>query len=540
MSTLIIKLYNNFLIIYTLIFIFLIPNYSNSVSLPTKKIYTSNLNFIKNLNDGFFAFINTHNFKNDINDFGSGRNVWLLFEKPIYETMPPPKSLIPKRIHLDYENLLRSHDPSKINFNTRLCDFPGVEIRDIDNLYGKIYDRRVLMKQMRYFLERDDFNSIWRLMEYNRDVFNRRDCDLLVKDFDHLMFARLKYEYPEPENLDRTMPFLVSRYVLQHVLQQDLESRLNYKWLEPGEIPEKLPKYSEDYVEPKASPENPIHVRDTAAYRSLMNRLENYDENLRLCAVRDLFHRLIECKRKKLTKSLRRFQRLKPFKSLSYRRKVANKIDIDRVSPFLSKPMRCTDEIVKIYTDHFEEAVNKQDLATACRLLNRYSRRIIFIDKFPLLRKFMRLFAEIHASKKYNLQALKWLRSTYWSTVKRHKFLIRYNEPMMVMEAGKTLKDLYEEQLEQYRKRRDAINDEKMKKMGVNMDEVRDFSNAYGEDWIPILYPKEFEEGIKYQQERLDKLRKKAEKELNEERRRRSYEDYEMEEEIEVPKEEDL
>lgn len=123
--------------------------------------------------------------------------------------------------------------------------------------------------------------------------------------------------------------------------------------------------------------------------------------------------------------------------------------------------MRCTDEIVKLYTGHFEDAVNKQDLATACRLINRfaryeyeilmYFRRIIFIDNFPLIRKFMSLFAEIHACKKYNLQALKRLRATYWSTVKKHKFLIRYNEPMMIMEAGKTLKDLYEEQLEEYR-----------------------------------------------------------------------------------------
>eukprot|EP00375_Theileria_parva_P003041 XP_765722.1 hypothetical protein [Theileria parva strain Muguga] len=530
MSTLIIKLYNNFLIIYTLIFIFLIPNYSNSISLSTNKTYTLNLSFIQNHDESF----------------ESTRNDWRLFEKPIYEIGPTPRSAIPKHIPLDYENLLRTHDPSKINFNTRLCDFPGVQIGDIDDLYGKIYDRKVLMKQLRYFLERDDFNSIWRLMEYNRDVLNKMDCDLLMKDFDHLMFARLKYEYPEPENLERTMPFLVSRYVLQHVLQQDLGSKRNYKWLEPGEIPEKLPKYTEDYVEPKSSPENPIHVRDTAAYRSIMNHLEESEDHYRLCALRELFQRLIDCKRKKLKKALWRFQRLKPFRSLSYRRKVANKIDIDRVSPFLSRPMRCTDEIVKLYTGHFEDAVNKQDLATACRLINRFARRIIFIDNFPLIRKFMSLFAEIHACKKYNLQALKRLRATYWSTVKKHKFLIRYNEPMMIMEAGKTLKDLYEEQLEEYRKKRDAKNDEKMRKLGVNMDEVRDFSNVYGEDWIPILYPKEYEEGIKLHQQRLEKLRKKAEKVRNEEMRKRSYEDFEMPEEpeslegLELPKEEEL
>ncbi|UKK00139.2 hypothetical protein MACK_000209 [Theileria orientalis] len=525
------KLYYNSSLLSTLTLVFL--NYSICISTPNQ--YTSIFKSQKSLKNGFYTFINIKNFNNQTNELNNVNNKWELYEKPIYTQTPLPNSSIPKHIPLDYENLLRSHDPSVINYNTTLTGLPGVNIKDIDDLYGKIYDHKVLMKQLRYFLENDDFSSINRLMKYNKDVLNKEECELLVNDFEHLIHHRLKYEYPEPENLERTMPFLVGRYVLQYVLQQDLESKLNYVWLKPGEVPE-VPEYKEDYVEPKASPEKKIHVKDTVAYRSLMKRLNEYDERMRLCAVRDLYHKLIECKRKKLVRCLRKFQRLRPFRSLTYRRKVANKVNIDRVSPFLSRPMRCTDEIVKEYTDHFEEAVNKQDLATACYLLNRYSRRIIFIDKFPLLCKFMRLFAEIHACKKYDQHMLKKLRSFYWSSVKRKKFMIRYNEPMMIMEAGKTMKDMYEEQLEQYRRYRDKKNDEKMKKMGIDMDKVRDFSNAYGMDWIPILYPEEYQEALEYHRKRLEKLRKKALKVENEIKRKRRFdygEDIDMDNEEE-------
>ncbi|AFZ80412.1 hypothetical protein BEWA_032650 [Theileria equi strain WA] len=435
-----------------------------------------------------------------------------LLDRPLLKPTPGVKSKIPKGVALDYENLLRSHSPEVINYNTRLTGMPGVNIREIDDVYGGIYDSRVLIKQLRYFLERDDFHSITRLLKDNKGVLNKEICHAFMSDLDHLLFERLKYEYPTKNNMDRMVPFLSARYIIQHVMQQDLESRKYYLWLKPGEIPPKVPAYTPDYVEPESTPENPIHVKDIAAYRSLVGHFYNLGPEARLRQLRELYYRLIEAKKRKLHSGLWKYQRLKPFRKLAYRRKVRTKLNIDRVCPFLSRPRRCTDEIVKEYTGHFEDAVNKEDLATACRLLKRYTRRIDLKNNLPLLIKFKGLFAQVHRCRKYNLEALKSLRGLYWSTVKRHKVLIKYNEPIIVKNAGRTMKDLYEEQLENYRKRRDAEREEKMRKRGINMDEVRDFSNAYGYDWLPILYPEEYEKALEKYRGRIDKLRKKVEK----------------------------
>ncbi|KAK2197178.1 hypothetical protein BdWA1_000177 [Babesia duncani] len=430
--------------------------------------------------------------------------------KPSIRLPPVDRSKLPKDIELDYENILRSNDPSIINYNTRLTGFPGIDIRKVDNLYGRIYDSRVLIRQLRYFLERDDFHSVPRLLRDNKYILNRQVCAAFSNDIFHLLHVRLKYRLPEKETLDEDTRFLVSRYVSQHILQQDLESRLYYRWLEPGEIPPKVPSFDPEYREPNATPEKPIHVKDTIAYRKLIQRVEDLDENVRLKTLRELYYRLLHSKKNKLLGSLWRYQKLKECHRLGYFRKVRNKVDIDRISPFLSRPLRCTDEISKLYTGHFEEAIDKKDLATACWILKRYTRYIDCKNRVDLFKKFVKLFEEVHECKKYNQDALKLLRGLYRTTITRRKVLIKWNEPLLVRDADKSMKELYEEQLEAYRKRRDARNIELCERRGINVKEVEDFSNVYGEDWIPILYPEEYKEQLEKQKHRLDKLRAKV------------------------------
>lgn len=444
--------------------------------------------------------------------------------KPVIDEPTYPKSIIPKHTTVDYENLLRSHDPDQINYNTRLRDMPGIDFSAIDNVYGRIFDRRVLMKQLRYFLERDEFHSIKRLLSDNRFVLTKEDCWLLAHDVDHLLQVRLGYKEPTEDNLEETLPFLVARYVLQHLIPQDRLTLCKYKWLNPKEMPEKVPDYTEDYEEPKGTPENPIRVEDTVAYRKIMGRLQGVQPYLRLKLMKELFLRMYRAKRNKLFECLWKYQKLKPPPKITRKNKTRNKVNVDRISPFLARPTRCTEEIVRQHTEHFAEAVNKGDLATACRLLKRYVRRIDWKNNLPLQEKFMSLFAEMHRCRKYHPEVLRKLRILYWSTVKFRKVLIKINEPMMVQEAGKTMKELYEEQLENWRKRTNAKNDELMRKRGVDMDKVRDFSNVYGFDWIPALYPEECEAGLKAQEERINKLRKKAAWVAEELQRRRARE----------------
>ncbi|EDO06768.1 putative integral membrane protein [Babesia bovis T2Bo] len=453
-----------------------------------------------------------------------GHRTFTVFAKPVITEKTYPKSMIPKHATVDYENLLRSHDPEQINYNTRLRDMPGVDMSAIDNVYGRIYDRKVLIKQLRYFLERDEFHSIKRLLSDNRLVLLASDCQCFVKDVDHLLQVRLGYTEPTEDNIDKTQPFLVARYVLQHLIPQDRQNLSCYKWLDPKQIPPNVPEYSEDYEQPKGTPENPINVEDTVAYRKIMTRLNGLQPYMRLKLLKELYLRIYRAKRGKLFECLWKYQRLKPEAENSRKRKVRNKVNIDRVSPFLSRPVRCTDEMVKEYTAHFEEAVNKGDIATACRLLKRYVRRIDWKNNLGLMLKFKNLFSEMHKSRKYTPEQLRHLRILYWSTVKFRKVLIKINEPGMVREAGRSMKELYEEQLQQWRDRTNKKNDELMKKRGIDMDKVRDFSNIYGIDWVPILYPKEYEEGLKKHEKRLEKLRARAEWIKNELARRRARE----------------
>ncbi|GIX66314.1 uncharacterized protein BcabD6B2_57500 [Babesia caballi] len=447
-----------------------------------------------------------------------------VFAQPVINEPTFPRSKIPKHATVDYENLLRSHDPEHINYNTRLAGTPGVDMKAIDNVYGRIYDRRVLIKQLRYFLERDEFHSIKRLLSDNRLVLNRDDCQLFVDDVDHLLQVRLGYREPTEENIEETMPFLVARYVLQHLIPQDRQNLCCYRWLGPKEGPAEVPEYTEDYEEPKGTPENPVRVEDTVAYRKMMLRLRTVQPYLRLKAMKELFLRMYRAKRNKLFECLWKYQRLKPNAEVTRRRRVRNKINVDRISPFLARPNRCTEEMVREHTAHFEEAVNKGDLATACRLLKRNVRCIDWKNNLPLMLKFKDLFGEMHRCRKYSLEALRKLRILYWSTVKFRKVLIKINEPAMVRDAGRTMKELYEEQLENWRKRENARNDELMRKRGIDMDKVRDFSNVYGFDWVPILYPEQYAAGLREQEERMNKLRRRAEWVRQELQRRRARE----------------
>ncbi|GBE59826.1 hypothetical protein, conserved [Babesia ovata] len=462
----------------------------------------------------------------DTHEAGNDRNAahyrnFTLHAKPVANDHSFPRSSLPRHVTVDYENLLRSHEPEQINYNTRLRDMPGVDMGALDNVYGRIFDRRVLIKQLRYFLERDEFHSIKRLLSENRLLLTKEDCNRFVNDVDHLLQVRLGYQEPTDENMEETMPFLVARYVLQHLIPQDRRTLSCYKWLEPKEMPADVPEYTEDYEEPRGTPEKPTRVEDTVAYRKIMRRLRTVQPDLRLKVMKELFLRIYRAKRGKLFECLWKYQRLKPNAEVWRKRKIRNKVNIDRVSPFLSRPTRCTDEMVKEHTAHFEEAVNKGDLATACRLLKRFVRRIDWKNNMQLMLKFKDLFGEMHRSRKYSLEALRKLRILYWSTVKFRKVLIKINEPAMVHEAGKTMKELYEEQLQNWRERTRKKNDELMRKRGIDMDKVRDFSNIYGFDWVPILYPEEYEAGIKAQEERLNKLRRKAQWVKEELQRRR-------------------
>uniref|UniRef100_A0A0G4HA29 Uncharacterized protein n=1 Tax=Chromera velia CCMP2878 TaxID=1169474 RepID=A0A0G4HA29_9ALVE len=93
---------------------------------------------------------------------------------------PPP-------ICLDYETLLRESDVEEVNYKTSLRQHPEVDSTRIRDLYGKIKDKKVLLKQMHYFLQKDDWQCVNRILRENPKVFSNRDARRLCRDIVHYL-----------------------------------------------------------------------------------------------------------------------------------------------------------------------------------------------------------------------------------------------------------------------------------------------------------------------------------------------------------------
>eukprot|EP00921_Rhytidocystis_pertsovi_P015898 GHVQ01025165.1.p1 GENE.GHVQ01025165.1~~GHVQ01025165.1.p1 ORF type:complete len:533 (-),score=42.88 GHVQ01025165.1:81-1679(-) len=91
-----------------------------------------------------------------------------------------------------YEDLLRTRDVTDICYNTVLSDYPDKEIASMDDLNIRIYDKSVLIKQLDYFIEWDDFRSCRKILKENPEVLSRQEAVDLLRS----VFRRIKITVP--------------------------------------------------------------------------------------------------------------------------------------------------------------------------------------------------------------------------------------------------------------------------------------------------------------------------------------------------------
>eukprot|EP00918_Siedleckia_nematoides_P048245 GHVU01105727.1.p1 GENE.GHVU01105727.1~~GHVU01105727.1.p1 ORF type:complete len:202 (+),score=25.30 GHVU01105727.1:1534-2139(+) len=79
---------------------------------------------------------------------------------------------------IDYEAVLRQYDPRFVNYKTSLRQAlnGSIDLTQFDNVFGKIWDRKVLLKQLYYFLAVDDIYTARRMLIENAKVLTREDA----------------------------------------------------------------------------------------------------------------------------------------------------------------------------------------------------------------------------------------------------------------------------------------------------------------------------------------------------------------------------
>ncbi|SJK85806.1 conserved Plasmodium protein, unknown function [Babesia microti strain RI] len=476
--------------------------FSNVRTKLTRLKYTHPL-YRSNFRTNYYGFVS--------NNFA--RNSWQCYAKPIITTPVLSKDVLKKQVFLDYENILRSHDPSFINYNTRLSSIPGINIENIDNLYGRIYDRKVLLKQLDYFFRQDDFHTIYRILRDNPNVLTRVDCHKLVNSLPFVLKKVLKYPDLKIEKIDEQLRFLVGRYVLQHVIHQLPTETCRYHNLVDGKVPgDPVPNpQKRDFYKGEKAP-----IEEHPSYVELMGSLADLPAEIKFDKALTLQRRMIEAKRKKLERALWNFQKLKPPKHLSTRLKFKNHIDIKRINPLMSRPLRYTKEQYNQVNQDFATAVEKEDLVTACYILQRHTRLLDFRYKRELLKKFMGLHKKVHQCGLYPERSLKSIRLLYWRTMNMTRVLLKLREYSIIQDLPYSQKELYEKELEAYRKRRDQRNIDKMKAAGFDVDDINDFSNAYSEDWVPVIRPDEYNKAVEFAKRRAETIKKLFQSEVEE------------------------
>ncbi|KAI4839765.1 hypothetical protein MKS88_001666 [Plasmodium brasilianum] len=150
----------------------------------------------------------------------------------LYAKMPVitvNRKLYPKEYSTDYEEVLRKFNVTYINYKTRLRSKKEIDIKRIDDLYGKIYDRDVLKKQFYFFLYHDDINTCFRVLNENRNVLTREESFKMLNSLPYIFVNDLKYVYPTEENVDEILSKLIKTYIFQYANDKNIDY-LNFKY----------------------------------------------------------------------------------------------------------------------------------------------------------------------------------------------------------------------------------------------------------------------------------------------------------------------
>ncbi|SCM23319.1 conserved Plasmodium protein, unknown function [Plasmodium chabaudi chabaudi] len=455
-------------------------------------------------------------------------SVFKLFAKMPVVTVN--RKLYPKEFSTDYEDVLRKFNVTYINYKTRLRSKPEIDIKSIDDLYGRIYDRDVLKKQFYFFLYHDDINTCYKILTENPNVLTREESFKILNSLPYIFVNKLKYIYPNEKNVDEILKKLIKTYIFQHGNDKDIDYlNFKYRYNELDEYCAKMAseldaengsasvlEENQSLAEPK---ENSIDIYDdvsdsdyekkyanmsyeyeiietTKKYKDLIDRFKKYPIHIKLEKVQLLYNKLLSMKGTKLAEAFRKHESTKKNKERKLYRNSRLRIDPNKLTPYLNEPIKYDPKEKEEINKLFEEYVNKKDLIKASFILRKYTNLIDTKEKKSqdIMKKYLKLHEYIYKANKYTEDELKHLRMVYYSTVQKPRVFRKIAEIGLWKQGENvTHKEIYDEELNRYLKQRDELRDQRMKAKGFDMEKIRDFSSAYSMEWLPVIYKDEFD-----------------------------------------------
>ncbi|KMZ92768.1 hypothetical protein PVMG_01355 [Plasmodium vivax Mauritania I] len=426
------------------------------------------------------------------------------------------RKLFPKEYSTDYEEILRKFDVTYINYKTRLRSKEEIDIRAIDDLYGQIYDSSVLKKQFYFFLYHDDINTCHRVLNENRNVLTREESFQMLNSLPYIFFNHLNYVYPTESNVDRVLSQLVKTYIFQYANDRNVDF-LNFKY-KYNELDDYCLGLERQFLAGGVSVADSIYddgrdtnyerkyrhmsydykiIECTSKYRELMERFGKYPQSVKVQKVQLLYTKIISMKANKLFEAFRKHESVKRNEDRKIYRNAKMTLDPEKLTPCLNEPIRYDPKEKRRVNELFHKYVEQKDLIKAALIIRKHTNLIDTKEKKSqqIMKEFLRLHEYIYKCNKYSEEQLAHLRMVYYSTVQKPRVIRKICEVGM-WEQGEnaTHKEVYERQLNEYLKKREALRDERMKKKNIDMDQIRDFSSAYPMEWLPVLYKDMFEQ----------------------------------------------
>ncbi|CAD2094752.1 conserved Plasmodium protein, unknown function [Plasmodium vinckei lentum] len=431
------------------------------------------------------------------------------------------RKLYPKEFSTDYEDVLRKFNVTYINYKTRLRGKPEIDIKSIDDLYGRIYDRDVLKKQFYFFLYHDDINTCYKILTENPNVLTREESFKILNSLPYVFVNKLKYIYPNEKNVDEVLKKLIKTYIFQHGNDKDIDYlNFKYRYNELDEYCAKMASEVDAEKESLAEPkENSIDVYDdvndsdyekkyanmsydyeiietTKKYKDLIERFKKYPIHIKLEKVQLLYNKILSMKGTKLAEAFRKHESTKKNKERKIYRNSRLRINPNKLTPYLNEPIKYDPKEKEEINKLFEEYVNKKDLIKSSLILRKYTNLIDTKEKKSqdIMKKYLKLHEYIYKANKYTEEELKHLRMVYYSTVQKPRVFRKIAEIGLRKQGENvTHKDIYDEELNRYLKQRDELRDQRMKAKGFDMEKIRDFSSAYSMEWLPVIYKDVFD-----------------------------------------------
>ncbi|CDU18755.1 conserved protein, unknown function [Plasmodium yoelii] len=448
------------------------------------------------------------------------------------------KKLYPKEFSTDYENVLRKFNVTYINYKTRLRNKPEIDIKSIDDLYGQIYDRDVLKKQFYFFLYHDDINTCYKILTENPNVLTREESFKILNSLPYIFVNKLKYIYPNEQNVDNILKKLIKTYIFQHGNDKNIDY-LNFKY-RYNELDDFCAKIASEEEEDKkngstsilsekktgSEPVNDIYdnvcdsdyekkyanmsyeyeiIEKTKKYKDLIERFKKYPNHIKLEKVQLLYTKILTMKGTKIAEAFRKHESTKKNKERKIYRNSRLRIDPNKLTPYLNEPIKYDPKEKERINKLFEEYVNKKNLIKSSLILRKYTNLIDTKEKKSqdIMKKYLKLHEYIYKANKYTEDELKHLRMVYYSTVQKPRVFRKIAEIGLRSQGENvTHKEIYDAELNRYLKERNEIRDQRMKLKGFDMDKIRDFSSAYSMEWLPVIYKDAFD---KFEKEKNSK-----------------------------------